>query len=99
MNIKPLSDNVLLEVSQKEQMTKSGIVLPDSVEEKKLMEGKVVAVGPGRMSERGERVPASVSVGDTVLFKKPYSPDEIEDGEKKYMIVNESDIIGIVEGK
>jgi chaperonin GroES len=97
MKVKPLSNNILLEVLQREQMTKSGIVLPDTVEEKRLMEGKVVAVGPGKMNDDGERIPMSVSVGDTVLVKKPYSPDEIEEGDKKFLIVEESDVIGIVE--
>jgi len=77
-------------------MTKSGIVLPDTAEKEKPIRGKVVAVGPGKLSEKGERIPMSVKVGSIVLFKK-YGPDEIEIDEKKYLVGDEDDILAIIE--
>lgn len=99
MNFKPLSNNVLIEYVEEEQkMTKSGIVLPDNVEKKERMKGTVVAVGPGKMTEAGTKLPLSVKVGDNVLFSKPWSDEKkIEEDTKKYFIVSEDDILGIVE--
>lgn len=97
MRIKPIADHILIEAAESENKTKSGIVLPDSVEGKKLIKGTVIAVGPGRVNDKGERTPVSVKAGDTVLFRKPYSAEELEDNGKKYMIVEESDIIGTIE--
>ena len=77
-------------------MTKSGIVLPDTAEREKPVKGKVLAIGPGKMNEKGERTPMSVKVGDTVLFKK-YGPDEIELEGKKYLVGEEEDILAILE--
>ena len=77
-------------------MTKSGIVLPDTAEKEKPIKGKVIAVGPGKLNEKGERMPMSVKVGDTVLFKK-YGPDEIELEGKKYLVGDEDDILAIIE--
>ena len=77
-------------------MTKSGIVLPDNAEKEKPIRGKVLAVGPGKMNDKGGRMPMSVKVGDVVLFKK-YGPDEIEIDGKKYLVGDEEDILAIVE--
>ncbi len=96
MNFKPLSNNVFIEPLKEEKATKSGIVLPDSAEKEKPMLGKVIAVGDGKLNEKGERMPMSVKVGDKVLFKK-YGPDEIEVDGKKYLVGNEEDILAIVE--
>lgn len=79
-----------------ETTTKSGIVLPDNVSKEKPMQGKVVAVGPGKMNEKGELMPMNVKVGDTVLFKK-YGPDEITVDGKEYLVGEESDILAILE--
>ena len=95
MNLKPLSDHVLLEPLEEERTTKSGIVLPDTAEKEKPVKGKVLATGPGRL-EKGERVPMSVKVGDVVLFKK-YGPDEVELEGKKYLVGDEDDILAIIE--
>lgn len=94
-NIKPLSDHLFIEPLEEEKTTKSGIVLPDTAEEKPV-KGKILAVGPGKRNDKGEIVPLSVKVGDVVLFKK-YGPDEIEIDGKKYLIAEESDILAIVE--
>jgi chaperonin GroES len=97
MNFKPLSDHVLIEPLAEEKTTKSGIVIPETAEKGRPTQGKVVAVGPGKMNEDGDkRIPMSVKPGDTVLFKK-YGPDEVEIEGKKYLVGDEDDIIAIVE--
>lgn len=96
MNIKPLSDRLLIEPMEEEKTTKSGIVLPDTAEKGKPIQGKVAAVGPGRLNDKGERIPMSVKVGDKVLFKK-YGPDEMEIEGKKYLVGDENDILAILE--
>lgn len=97
MNFKPLSNHLFIEPAEEEKVTKSGIVLPDSAEKERPMRGKVVAVGPGKMNEDGDaRIPMSVKVGDTVLFKK-YGPDEVEFEGKKYLVGDEDDILAIIE--
>lgn len=96
MNFKPLSNHVFIESLKEEKATKSGIVLPETAEKEKPMLGKVVAVGQGKLNEKGERMPMSVKVGDKVLFKK-YGPDEIEVDGKKYLVGNEEDILAIID--
>jgi len=96
MNIKPLSNHIFLEPVEEEKTTKSGIVLPETAEKEKPIKGKIVAVGPGKLNEKGERIPMSVKVGDLVLFKK-YGPDEIEIDDKKYLVGDEDDILAILE--
>ncbi|MEK9180306.1 MAG: co-chaperone GroES [Patescibacteria group bacterium] len=96
MKFQPLSNRVFLEPFGEEKTTKSGIVIPDTAEKEKPMKGKVLAVGPGKLNERGERVAMSVNVGDTVLFKK-YGPDEIEIDGKKYLVGDEDDILAIIQ--
>lgn len=96
MNIKPLSNHVFLEALEEEKTTKSGIVLPETSEKEKPVKGKVSAVGPGKLNDKGERVAMSVKVGDIVLFKK-YGPDEIEIEGKKYLVGDEEDILAILE--
>lgn len=96
MNFKPLSNRVFIEPLEEEKITKSGIVLPETGEKERPVRGKILATGPGKLNEKGERVPMSVKVGDTVLFKK-YGPDEIEIEGKKYLVGEEEDILAIVE--
>ena len=96
INFKPLSNRVFIEPLEEEKITKSGIVLPDTAEKEKPVRGKILATGPGKLNEKGERVPMSVKIGDTVLFKK-YGPDEIEIEEKKYLVGDEEDILAIIE--
>jgi chaperonin GroES len=99
MNIKPLANRVLIEALEEEvKATKSGIVLPDTAEKKKQSKGSVVAVGPGKMTEKGDRLPMGVKAGDKVLFKEPWSDEsKFEDGKKKMFLVEEDDILGIIE--
>ncbi len=96
MQFKPLSNRVFLEPLGEEKTTKSGIVIPDTADKEKPMQGKVLATGPGKLNDKGERIPMSVKVGDTVLFKK-YGPDEIEIDGKKYLVGDEDDILAIIE--
>ena len=96
MNPKPLSNHVFIEPLEEEKTTKSGIVLPDTAEKEKPIRGKVLAIGPGKLNEKGERIPMSVKVGDVVLFKK-YGPDEIEIEDKKYLVGDEEDILAIIQ--
>jgi len=96
MNIKPLADRVLIEPSSKEEKTESGIILPDTAEKEKPEEGKVIAVGFGRLDSKGERVPMEVKKGDKVIFTK-YGPSEIKVDNKEYLIAKEEDILAILE--
>ncbi|OGY58095.1 MAG: co-chaperone GroES [Candidatus Colwellbacteria bacterium RIFCSPHIGHO2_12_FULL_43_12] len=96
MNLKPLSNHIFLEPLAEEKTTKSGIVIPDTAEKEKPIKGKVLAVGPGKLNEKGERVAMSIKIGDMVLFKK-YGPDEIEMDGKKYLVGDEDDILAIIE--
>ena len=94
--IKPLNDKVIIKPIEEDEVTKSGIVLPETAEKEKPEKGEVVAVGPGKLLENGQRAPMSVKVGDKVIFKK-YSPDEIKIDKEEYLVIEESDIIGIIE--
>ncbi len=96
MTLKPLSNHLFIEALSEEKTTKSGIVLPETAEKEKPVMGTVVAVGPGKFNEKGERMPMSVKVGDKVLFKK-YGPDEVEVEGKKYLVGEEEDILAILE--
>ena len=95
MNFKPLSNHVFIELVDEEKMTKSGIVIPDTADKEKPIRGKVLAIGPGKVNDKGERIPMSVKPGDMVLFKK-YGPDEIEIEGKKYLVGDEDDILAII---
>src|SRR3989344_6525305 len=95
VKIKPLGDRVVLETATEEQKTKSGIILPDTADKEKPEQGKVVAVGPGKM-EDGKRTPLEVKVGDTVLFTK-YGPNEVKVEDKEYLIAREEDILAVLE--
>jgi chaperonin GroES len=96
MNLKPLSNHILIEPLEEEKVSKGGIVLPDTVEKEKPVKGKIIATGPGKINENGEVVKMSVKVGDVVLFKK-YGPDEFEIEGKKYLIGDEDDVLATIE--
>ncbi len=91
VKLQPLADRVVVKPSEKEEKTKSGIYLPDTVKEKP-QEGEVVAVGPGRLNEEGKRVAMDVKVGDKVLYAK-YGGTEIKIDEEELIILRESDIL------
>ena len=94
MKIQPLGDRVVIEASEAKEKTKGGIVLPDTAKEKP-QEGKVVAVGKGRVADDGKIIPLEAKVGDKVLYGK-YSGTEVNIDEKEYLIVKEEDILAIV---
>jgi chaperonin GroES len=95
MKLKPLSDYVVVKAIT-EEMTKSGIIIPDTVEKDKPVKGEILAVGEGKLLDSGSRATVSVKVGDKVMFKK-YSPDEIKVDGEEYLIIRESDIIAIIQ--
>ncbi|KIL50598.1 co-chaperone GroES [Jeotgalibacillus soli] len=92
--LKPLGDRVVIELVESEEKTSSGIVLPDSAKEKP-QEGKVIAVGTGRVLENGERVELEVSVDDRIIFSK-YAGTEVKYQGNEYLILRESDILAIL---
>lgn len=96
LNLKPLGSRVVVEPIEQEDVTASGIVLPETAKEKP-QRGKVLSVGPGDRDENGKRIAMDVSVGDTVLFAK-YAGTEIKLDAKKLLILRESDLLAIVEG-
>ena len=96
MSVKPLEDRVLIRPLEAEKKTASGIFLPESAKEKP-MQGKIVAVGPGKMLDSGERVKPAVKKGDTVVFGK-YAGTEIEIKKVTHMIMRESELLGLIEG-
>lgn len=91
---KPLADRVIVKPAEAEVKTKSGIVLPDSAKEKP-QEGKVVAVGSGRVLDNGTKVPVEVKVGDKVLYAK-YGGTEVKIDGEEYMILGERDILAVL---
>lgn len=95
MAVKPLGDRVLLRrIEEEEQKSAGGIIIPDTAKEKP-QRGKVVAVGPGRLSDDGKRIPMEVKEGDEILFGK-YSGTDIKINGEEYLIMHESDILAII---
>jgi chaperonin GroES len=94
-NVRPLNDKVLIERAKAEDKTKGGIILPEGSKEKP-KEGKIVAVGQGRLSEKGERLPFQVKKGDRVLFKSYAGTDVKLDG-KDYILMSEEEILAVIE--
>ncbi len=97
MKIRPLQDRVIVKRLEEEDKTKGGIIIPDSAKEKP-QEGKVIAVGKGKMTEDGKVIALDVKVGDRILFGK-YSGTEIKIEGEEHLIMREEDILGIIEGK
>ncbi|MTT30829.1 co-chaperone GroES [Terrilactibacillus sp. BCM23-1] len=92
--LKPLGDRVIIETVEKEEKTASGIVLPDSAKEKP-QEGRVVAIGTGKVTDNGERIALEVSEGDSVIFSK-YAGTEVKYDGKEYLILRQDDILAII---
>ena len=95
MKVKPLNDRVLVKRMEEVQVTKGGILIPDTAKEKPI-EGKVIAVGPGKMSEQGQRMALQLKEGDRVLFGK-YAGTEIKLEGEDLLIMREDDILGVIE--
>ena len=97
MKFKPLHDRVVIRRIEGEEKTKGGIIIPDTAQEKP-QEGEVVAVGPGARDEAGKLIPSDLKAGDRVLFGK-WSGTEVKIDGVEYLIMKESDIMGVIEGK
>lgn len=97
MKLTPLGDRVIIKPAPKEEVTKSGIVLPDTVDKERPEQGEVIAVGPGKLLENGQRAKMDIKVGQKVLFTK-YGPTEIKVEKEELLVASESDIMAIVEG-
>jgi len=96
MQIKPLGDHVVVQPIKEKEITVSGIVLPDTVDKEKKAQGKVMAVGPGKLLDNGNRAKMEVSVGQTILYKK-WGGDEVKVEDEEYKIVSQEDILAILE--
>jgi chaperonin GroES len=94
--LRPLGDRVVVKPMAREEMTKSGIVLPDTIKEKP-QEGEITAAGPGRLTDDGEREPMDVQVGDKVLYAK-YAGTEFKFDDEELLIISQRDILAVVEG-
>ncbi len=94
MNIQPLGDRVLVEPLKEDETTKGGIIIPDTAKEKP-QQGKVIAVGTGKLDDSGEKIPFNVKKGDRVLMPK-YGGTEVKIDDKEYQIIREEDILGII---
>jgi chaperonin GroES len=95
MKIRPLQDRIIVKRLESEEKTKGGIIIPDSAKEKP-MEGKVIAVGKGKLNDKGERIAPDVKAGDIVLFSK-YAGTEVKIEGDEHLIMREDDILGVIE--
>jgi chaperonin GroES len=95
VKLQPLGDRVVVQPAEREETTKSGIVIPDTAKEKP-QRGSVIAVGKGRRDDDGDRIPMDVSIGDTVLFAK-YAGTEFKFEDEEYLILSEKDILAKVD--
>ncbi|GGC97372.1 10 kDa chaperonin [Thalassobacillus devorans] len=93
--LKPLGDRIVIEIVKQEEKTASGIVLPDSAKEKP-QEGKVVAVGSGRVTDNGEKVALEVAQGDHVIYSK-FAGTEVKYEGKEYLVIRESDVLAVIQ--
>lgn len=96
MKLKPLGDNIVVKAMSKEEVTKSGIILPETVDKEKPEQGEVIAVGPGKILDSGQRSVMEVKTGDKILFKK-YSPDDFKIDGQEVLVLSQSDVIAIIE--
>lgn len=95
MKIRPLADRILVERIEETEQKKGGIIIPDTAKEKP-QQGKVLAVGSGRVDDKGNKIPMEVKKGDMILFGK-YSGNEIRVGDEEYLIMREDDVLAIIE--
>lgn len=92
----PTDDHIVLEPKKDAEKTKSGLYIPPTASKERPQEGLVLAVGPGKLSEKGERMPMGVKVGDRVLFSK-YGPTEVKLDDQELLILNQSDVLAVIE--
>lgn len=96
MKLKPIFDNIIVKKIEETETTKSGIIMPDTIDKEKPQKGEVIAVGAGKISSDGKNIPMEVAVGDKILFRK-YAPDEIKIDGEEYLVMTQSDVIAIIE--
>lgn len=96
VNIKPLEDRIVVKPVEAEQVTASGLVIPDTATKEKPQEAKVIAVGPGRIDDNGNRIPLDVAVGDSVIFSK-YGGTELKFGGEEYLVLSARDVLAVIE--
>jgi chaperonin GroES len=96
MNLRPLGDRIVVKALSQDEVTKSGIILPETVDKERPERGEVIAIGPGKMLENGNFAPVGVKVGDKIVFKK-YSPDEVKIDKVEYLVISESDVMAVIE--
>jgi chaperonin GroES len=96
MKLRPLGDRVVVKPLSKDEVTKSGIILPETVEKERPERGEIIAIGPGKLLDDGRFAPMGVKVGDKVVFKK-YSPDEVKVDGEEVLVISESDIMAVIE--
>lgn len=95
MKLKPLGDRIIVKPIQEDEVTKGGIILPDTAEKEKPEKGEVIAVGPGKILDNGQRLEMEVKVGDKILFTK-YGPDEIKVDDEEILVIKQEDILAII---
>lgn len=95
IKIKPLGGRVLIKPLEEEEVTASGLIIPDTAEKEKPQQGEVVALGTGKIGEDGKKIDFTVKEGDKVMFKK-YSPDEVEVDKVEYLVIDEDDILAVI---
>jgi chaperonin GroES len=96
MKVRPLNDRIIVKRLEEEEKTKGGIIIPDSAKEKPV-EGKVIAVGDGRINKEGKKIPMEIKKGDRILFAK-YGGSEIKMDGEEYLMMKEDDVLAIIEG-
>lgn len=96
MNLRPLGDRVVVKPLSQDEVTKSGIIMPATVDKERPERGEVIAIGPGKLLDNGAFAPVGVKVGDKIVFKK-YSPDEVKIDKEEYLVISESDIMAVIE--
>jgi len=96
MKIKPIADYIVIEPFSQEEKTKTGILIPATIDKERPEQGKVIAVGPGKRTNSGQLIAPEVKPGDVVLFTK-YGPNEVKVEEKEYLIAKQEDILAILE--
>jgi chaperonin GroES len=95
MKIRPLHDRIIVKRMEEQEVRKGGIIIPDTAKEKP-QEGKVIAVGTGKVNDEGKKIPPDVKAGDRILFGK-YSGSEVKVDDEEYLILKEEDVLGIIE--
>ena len=96
MKLRPLNDRLIVKALPKEEVTKAGIIIPESVDKERPEQGEVIAVGPGKLLDDGKRSSMDVKVGDKIMFKK-YAPDEVKVEGVEYLVISEYDILAVLE--